>query len=139
MKIGDLAKKTGLAASAIRYYEAAGILPRAARISGRRVYDESALIRLNLIAMAQSVGFTLAEITELLRAVDRDGWRPAKFEAFAQRKIAEIDAKANQLAHMRSLLETSRACDCLSLNTCTLFAQASAQRAPKSVRTRANR
>ena len=130
MRIGDLARKVGIATSAIRYYEAAGVLPRAARISGRRVYGEEAVIRLRLVAIAQAAGFTLRETTELLRAIDREGWRPAKFDVFVARKIIKIDEKLAQLAAMRGLLERGKACKCLSLKDCGLYAESLVERGP---------
>jgi len=126
MRIGDLAKKAGVAASAIRYYETAGVLPKPSRKSGRRIYGDEALVRLNLIAMAQAAGFTLKETAELLRTADREGWRPAKFTAFAERKIAEIDAKLDQLNFMRGLLAKSQSCGCISLKDCAIYGEASA-------------
>lgn len=124
MHIGDLARKAGIAPSAIRYYEAAGLLPHPARHSGRRVYDEDALTRLELIALAQSAGFTLKEISEVARAPGQKGWRPAKFDALVERKIAEVDAKLEQLGAMRKFLETSKACGCVSLDDCKIYAEA---------------
>jgi MerR family transcriptional regulator, redox-sensitive transcriptional activator SoxR len=61
MTIGQVAKETGLAASAIRFYEQAGVLPRPIRIGGRRQYDSSILERLAVIGRARACGFSLAE------------------------------------------------------------------------------
>ncbi|WP_431510729.1 MerR family transcriptional regulator [Variovorax sp. DAIF25] len=60
MKIGELAQKTGMAASAIRFYEQSGLLPAAERrANGYRDYDDAALKRLQLIQIAQNLGFSL--------------------------------------------------------------------------------
>ena len=134
MRIGDLAKKAGVAASAIRYYEAAGVLPRPIRKSGRRIYGDDALVRLNLIAMAQAAGFTLKETSELLRSVDREGWRPAKSATFAERKIAQIDAKLDQLNFMRGLLAKSQSCGCISLQDCAVYEEAKQRNRTKPLR-----
>ncbi|HEV2563033.1 MAG TPA: MerR family transcriptional regulator [Rhizomicrobium sp.] len=134
MRIGDLARKAGVAPSAIRYYEIAGVLPKPSRKSGRRIYGDEALVRLNLIAMAQATGFTLKETAELLRTADREGWRPAKFAAFAERKIAEIDAKLDQLNFMRGLLAKSKSCGCISLKDCALYAQSQDETMRRRVR-----
>jgi MerR family redox-sensitive transcriptional activator SoxR len=134
MRIGDLAKRAGIAASAIRYYEAAGILPRPSRKSGWRDYGDEALQRLNLIAVAQTAGFTLKETAELLRAADREGWRPAKFASLAERKIVEIDAKLDQLNFMRALLAKSQSCGCISLKDCAVYDEAKQRSRTKPLR-----
>ena len=64
--IGEVAKRAGIAASAIRFYEAEGLIPKAPRRSGRRMYDPSILDRLSLIELAKSAGFTMAEIKRLV-------------------------------------------------------------------------
>ena len=64
MTIGEVASQAGTSASAIRYYEEIGLLPRHPRINGRRRYDPSAVQRLCVIN-AQQAGFTLGEIREL--------------------------------------------------------------------------
>ena len=66
MTIGQVAKEAGLAASAIRFYEQAGVLPRPIRVGGRRHYDSSVLERLAVLERAKACGFTLAEARELL-------------------------------------------------------------------------
>lgn len=125
MHIGELARRAGIATSAIRYYEAAGILPRAARKSGRRVYGEDAVTRLKFVRIAQATGFSLAETRELFQASDRDGWRPPKFEQLVERKIEEIDAKLVGLRRMRDFLEAGISCRCHGPDDCRLFAQSS--------------
>lgn len=67
MKIGELAERVGMAASAIRYYEQQGLLPKAVRgVNGYRVYSESALERLHLIQIGQNLGFSLQAIRGVL-------------------------------------------------------------------------
>ena len=62
LTISEVARQVGLQASAIRYYERIGLLPRAPRISGQRRYDTTALYRLAIIQRARQLGFTLTEI-----------------------------------------------------------------------------
>ena len=75
MLIGDLAERTGLAASAIRYYEERGLIPRARRVAGRRQYDERDLAPLLVVQLAIDAGFTLAEARQLVSEFGRDRWR----------------------------------------------------------------
>ncbi|WP_423896151.1 MerR family transcriptional regulator [Candidatus Pelagadaptatus aseana] len=75
MKIGELAKQSGIAASTIRFYEKKGLLPEARRLaSGYRVYDDNNLKQLQLIRFAQSLGFSLEEMTAIFdnNRVDHD-------------------------------------------------------------------
>jgi len=113
MPIGELARKAGLASSAIRYYERRGLLPRPERRSGRRVYDESALARLAAIGFAQEAGFTLSEIEELASRFPTQRWR-----ALAVRKLAEIEESAARLSVARAMLEGVLSCGCFDLEQC---------------------
>jgi MerR family redox-sensitive transcriptional activator SoxR len=65
LTISEVARQVGLRASAIRYYEQIGLVPRAERISGQRRYDTTALYRLAVIQSARQLGFTLQEVREL--------------------------------------------------------------------------
>lgn len=100
MRIGELARKSGIAASAVRYYERAGLLPRTARTTGGyREYDEEeALGRLDFIRKAKHVGFSLLEIRELIGEprVRSTGERDV-LRATIARKLTEVRAKRTTL------------------------------------------
>jgi MerR family copper efflux transcriptional regulator len=75
---GELAKRTGLSADTLRHYERLGVLPLISRTSGGyRVYPESAVERILVIQRALRLGFTLAELAEVLKARDA-GLAPCK-------------------------------------------------------------
>ena len=65
LTISEVARQVGLQASAIRYYEQIGLLPRAQRVNGQRRYDATTLYRLAIIQRARQLGFTLSEIRHL--------------------------------------------------------------------------
>jgi len=88
--IGEFARRTGTATSALRYYERIGLLPPAERAGGRRHYRASSADRLALIRLYQDAGFTLAEIRQLLAASSR-GRR--SWNRLAEGKIDELDAR----------------------------------------------
>src|ERR1700716_4183393 len=91
LTISEVARQVGLQASAIRYYERIGLLPRAARISGQRRYDTTALYRLPSIQRARQLGFTLTEIRHLFFGF-RDMTRASeRWRTLSQRKLAELD------------------------------------------------
>ena len=75
MRIGELANRSGLATTALRYYEKAGLLPESARtVSGYRDYDGDTVPRLAFIRAAQAIGLSVAEIREVIGI--RDGGTP---------------------------------------------------------------
>jgi MerR family transcriptional regulator, redox-sensitive transcriptional activator SoxR len=113
MTIGELARRSGLAPSAIRYYEAERLIPDPARQSGRRVYDERTLARLAVIQLARHTGFTLAETRELVSEFGRLRWR-----RMAQRKREEIARTTAHLRAMADLLEKLLDCECPDLEFC---------------------
>ena len=74
MRIGELATRTGLTVKALRFYEAAGVLPATERRpSGYRDYDEAALTRLRFVRAAQAAGLTLAEIRQIVTVREHHG------------------------------------------------------------------
>jgi len=118
MSIGEVASRSGFAASAIRYYESLDLLPRPARAGGKRRYDETVLRWLALIALAREAGFTMAETRQLIRGFE-PGTRPAtRWQALATRKLAEIDVQVARVARMRRVLKRALACSCLRLEDC---------------------
>ena len=118
MTIGQVAKRAGVQASAIRYYEAEGLLPAAARRSGRRVYDASILDRLAVIELAKAAGFTVAETKRLMEGVGDGRPAAAAWTALAREKIVEIDRRMEALERMKTLLGALVACDCPTLDDC---------------------
>jgi MerR family transcriptional regulator, redox-sensitive transcriptional activator SoxR len=116
LSIGEVAERAGLRPSALRYYEEAGLLPCPDRVSGRRRYQASVLGRLRVISCAQSAGFTIAEIRELIRGEDgaQGAWRE-----LAERKLLEVNALIEKAQATRRLLEDSLHCACQSLEDCS--------------------
>ena len=116
MTIGEVAKRSGLNASAIRFYESEGLLPRAARAGGRRHYDGGILERLAVLQRARDCGFTLTEIKHLFHGF-REGTPPSeRWQTLARKKLAELDALTRQIAAMKKVLR--RNCACRDLQEC---------------------
>jgi DNA-binding transcriptional MerR regulator len=105
--IGEVARRTGVATSALRYYERIGLLSPAERVGRRRHYPPSSAERVALIRLYQDAGFTLAEIGRLVAAMRRG--RPA-WDRLAERKIAELDARIADAQRARKLIEHALAC-----------------------------
>jgi DNA-binding transcriptional MerR regulator len=114
--IGEVARKAGVAATTLRYYERVGLLPAPTRVGGQRRYDDAVLARLEVIRLCKAAGFTLEEIA-LLFADDAPG-RPAS-RALAASKLADIDARIAELGRAREIVEWGMACTCPSIDVCT--------------------
>ena len=119
--IGALARRTGVATSALRYYERIGLLPPAERAGGRRRYTASGAERVALIRLYQDAGFSLAEIGGLIaaRIQGRRGWGP-----LAERKIAELDARIADAQRAKKLINHALACPHRDLLSCPRFRSA---------------
>jgi len=128
VRAGEAARRAGVNAATLRYYERRGLLPEPARTpSGHRHYDEDAVRFLRAIKEAQAIGFTLAEIEEYLR-VARSGPASAALRTRAAAKIDEIDARIARLRRMRDELARIVGCACESLDHCTCGAAYLARR-----------
>ncbi len=117
MRIGELAKKSGLSTSRIRFYEAQMLLPKATRgENGYREYPEAAVTTLRIVVDAQRLGFSLSGIRDALtQAAPRLPSRKAMHEAL-QCKLVSIDqhirdAKARRRKVVRLLDELSESCE----------------------------
>lgn len=118
MTIGELAERTGLAASTIRYYEEVKLLPRPARASGRRVFDEATLDRLLVITFAKEAGFSLREIRQLFDGFASDTPAGVRWQNLATAKLAEMEALAARIVAMKKLLREALRCGCVELDAC---------------------
>ena len=104
MRIGELAKRSGLAASRIRFYEASGLIKAVERSSnGYRDYAPEAEWILELIAGAQAAGFSLDEIRHLL-PMKTDKWEHGTLLDGLKRKVGEIEALQQRLEHNKAQL-----------------------------------
>jgi MerR family redox-sensitive transcriptional activator SoxR len=121
LTIGQLARQAGINTSAIRYYEAVGLLPEPQRESGQRRYGPEALRRLQVIDVAKRAGFTLDEAAVLLATDGNGNPAHAQLRELAQRKLPEVDALIERAQAMRQWLETATGCNCDTLDVCALF------------------
>lgn len=120
LSIGEVARRTGIRPSALRYYEEAGILPAPARISGRRRYDADIVRRIDLLRFAQQAGFTLQEIKTLFHGFGAETPLSTRWRSLAGKKLHELDELAGRVARMRGALELSLQCGCVRLQDCSL-------------------
>jgi MerR family redox-sensitive transcriptional activator SoxR len=136
LTIGELSERSGIATSAIRYYEARGLIHSRRTPGNQRRYERPMLRRLAFIRTAQRVGLSLEEIEEALATLPSNrtptkadwtrlsrGWRP------------RLDDRIAQLERLRDTLDSCIGCGCLSLKRCSLSnpGDAVAERGPGPV------
>ena len=114
LTIGELSKRSGVAPSALRYYEEVGLISSERTSGNQRRYLRPTLRRVAFIRAAQRVGLTLDEIAEALDTLPRDH-APTKADW-----TPRIDAQIERLERLRDKLDGCIGCGCLSLKTCAL-------------------
>jgi len=120
LSIGEVARRTGIRASALRFYEDQGLLPPAARVNGRRCYDEQGMRRVSVLQFAQQAGFTLEEIRTLFHGFGTNTPLSARWRALAQKKLRELEVMAARVERMQRTLEVTLECGCVRVEDCSL-------------------
>lgn len=121
LTIGEVARRTGKAASAIRHYEAVGLIPAPERIGGRRRYPHQVVRALAVIETAQRAGLSLDEIGLLLGAAAEDRGSAERLREVAERKLPELDETIARARIVRGWLADAALCRCPTLDDCPLF------------------
>lgn len=122
LTIAELAARSGLASSALRYYEAQGLLPAARTGGNQRRYPRSALRRVAVIRAARAMGVPLAEVAAALQALPAARTpTAADWARMSRRWRAELDRRIGVLVQLRDDLDGCIGCGCLSLRRCRLF------------------
>jgi DNA-binding transcriptional MerR regulator len=117
LTIGELAERGGVRTSTLRYYEDERLLRPAARVSGQRRYDESAVEALTVIRFCRMLGFTLDEIRTLL-SEPRSTRKRTQWRELVDTKLGELDEGIVRAKAMQKILRLSRDCDCVDLEQC---------------------
>ena len=104
MRIGELCKRAGVSRDTVRYYERMGLLDKATQphaTNSYKRYSELSLQRIRLTLHAKALGFTLAEIGDVVHVWDSPTFGVAQKVACLQAKLAELDAKSHALTTLR--------------------------------------
>ena len=123
LTIGEVALRAGVATSQIRYYESIGLLPEPDRIYGQRRYDTDVLGRLAFIGVAQSAGFKLSEIKDLVGGIERGDGLSNRIRSLSVRKLDEVEDLLERTRAMKEWLEVAQRCGCATPEECALFPQ----------------
>ena len=122
VSIGAIAKRTGLAVSAIRYYEERGLIRPGRAGGGRRRFRRSDIRRISFIRLLQGFGFTLEQIrAELARLPDSRTPTEADWVRIAKSLKEDLEARIDTLKRLQTQLDGCIGCGCLSLKRCALY------------------
>lgn len=122
LTIGALSERTGVATSALRYYEAEGLLHSVRTDGGQRRYARDALRRVSFVRVAQQVGLTLEEIRAALASLpDERTPNLRDWERLSNSWRPRLDAQIALLERLRDKLDGCIGCGCLTLKVCALY------------------
>ncbi len=112
LPIGEVADSTGVAVSAVRYYDEIGVITATARVGGKRRFDPDTVGRVSFIRRAQEAGFSLEEIRTILDDA-QGGWHD-----LVEEKLAELSERRDRLDTMIAMLGEIRDCGCEVVASC---------------------
>ncbi len=122
LSIGDLAWRTGLSVSAIRFYETKDLVTPDRNAGGQRRFEGADIRRLSFVMIAQKLGFTIDEIASALASLP-DGRTPTKkdWERLSRVFQDDLDNRIGMMQRLRERLNGCIGCGCLSLEKCALY------------------
>ena len=122
VSIGQLAKRTGVTVSAVRFYADRNLIPCIRGSGGKRHFKKSVIRRLSFILICQKLGYRLSQIDEVLASLP-DNRTPTKtdWDKLSKRFARDIDARIAKLQNLKASLSGCIGCGCLSLNSCKLY------------------
>ncbi|MEM9551695.1 MAG: redox-sensitive transcriptional activator SoxR [Pseudomonadota bacterium] len=122
LTIGEISDRTGLAPSAIRYYEDQGLVAPLRTASGQRRYDRSDIRRLSFVLIAQGLGFSLGDIKSALAGLPATGpITKSEWSRISRDFRSDLDARIARMEALRDRLDSCIGCGCLSLSSCRLY------------------
>lgn len=121
LSVGQVAKRTGVAASALRFYEARGLITSGRNDGGQRQYPREVLRRVSVIKTAQRLGIKLTDIADALSKLPKSRTpTPSDWQQLSRHWQRHLDRRIAHLMLLRDQLEGCIGCGCLSLEACPL-------------------
>lgn len=122
LSIGDLAQRTGLSVSAIRFYEAKGLIQPWRNAGGQRRFERADIRRLSFVLIAQRLGLSIEDIAKAMASLP-NARTPTKadWSKLSREIAATLDAQIAMLERLRERLDGCIGCGCLSLKACALY------------------
>ncbi|SHG36080.1 transcriptional regulator, MerR family [Cognatishimia maritima] len=122
LSIGQISDRTGLAPSAIRYYEDENLVTPFRNAGGQRRFERADIRRLSFVMIAQQLGFSIKQIKAAMGSLP-DNRTPTKadWERLSRQFRADLDSRISQMQALRDKLDGCIGCGCLSLSHCKLY------------------
>ena len=121
LTVGELAKRSGVAVSALHFYEARGLIRSSRSAGNQRRYPREVLRRVSVIKVAQRVGVPLADVHEALKALPQNrAPTAAEWRRLSSKWKADLDERIASLTKLRDQLDQCIGCGCLSIGNCWL-------------------
>ncbi|TGG90624.1 redox-sensitive transcriptional activator SoxR [Natronospirillum operosum] len=121
LTVGQVAKRTGVAASALRFYESRGLISSWRNDGGQRRYSREVLRRVSIIKTAQRLGIKLSDIADALATLPRSRTpTPSDWQQLSRHWQQHLDRRIEKLTLLRDELDGCIGCGCLSLEVCPL-------------------
>lgn len=121
LSVGDVARRSGVAVSALHFYEAKGLISSRRNAGNQRRYTRDVLRVVSLIKVAQRIGIPLAEIRQALAALpERRAPTAADWRRLSDHWKNQLEERIDQLTKLRDQLDGCIGCGCLSLEACPL-------------------
>ena len=122
LTISEIAKRCGVAASALRFYETKGLIQSTRTSGNQRRYHSSVVRRVSVIRVAQNLGLTLEEVAQAFRSLP-DERTPTKrdWEQLSKSWKHHLDERINRMQDIRDKLTGCIGCGCLSMQSCSLY------------------
>jgi MerR family transcriptional regulator, redox-sensitive transcriptional activator SoxR len=121
MTIGEVALRSGLSQSAIRYYESEGLIAAPNRRGGKRTFTPDVVDSVRVIRLARELGFSVEDIRTLLQGFSSETAPPVRWQHLARRKLPEVNELIQRATAMKRLLEKGLRCDCVTVQDCILY------------------
>lgn len=122
LSIGQISERTGLAPSAIRFYEEEGLVSPYRTDGGQRQYERADIRRLSFVMIAQQLGYPIKEIQQSLEKLSENRTpTKADWARLSKGFRKDLDAKITQMQALRDKLDGCIGCGCLSLSACKLY------------------
>ena len=122
LSIGETARRSGVATSALRFYESRGLIFSSRGSGNQRRYHRAMLRRIAIIRIAQTLGLSLSEIKQAFAALPAERTPTRRdWERLSARWGGELDRRIAELQKLRGQLESCIGCGCLSMKNCALY------------------